>query len=96
MALVSAYGLFYRDCGLFYIAVALSRTRTAGAVVVMKLDEKGRCCGRKPIHYKRPTERKFCDRCDRAYDPKTGWQLTNWAWKKDRLGRFMKIDWRGK
>ena len=71
----------------------------------MKLDEKGRCCGRKPIHYQssrdnfpghlpRPT--KFCDRCDRTYDPETGDQVENWAWKQDEMGTFRKPDWRGK
>jgi len=54
----------------------------------MKLDEKGRCCGRKPIDYKggawnsphRP--QKFCPRCDRSYDRETGEQIENWAWRK--------------
>lgn len=49
------------------------------------LDDKGRCCGRKPIDYKggawnspvRP--QKFCTRCSRAYDRITGEQLENWA-----------------
>lgn len=61
----------------------------------MKLDEKGRCCGRKPIDYKgggwnspsRP--QKFCPRCDRAYDRNTGEQIENWAWKL-RDGSFVK------
>lgn len=51
----------------------------------MKLDEKGRCCGRKPIDYKgswRGPAHKFCARCDRAYDRITGEQIENWAWKK--------------
>lgn len=45
----------------------------------MKLDEKGRCCGRKPIVYKRDPH-LFCPRCDRAFDPITGEQIENWAW----------------
>ena len=51
------------------------------------LDEKGRCCGRKPIHYKGGSwcspqiPQKFCDRCCRAYDPATGCQIENWAFK---------------
>lgn len=51
------------------------------------LDQRGRCCGRKPLHYKggswnspaRPM--KFCDRCDREFDPVTGEQRENWAWR---------------
>ena len=71
----------------------------------MGLDEKGRCCGRKPLHYRstrnnlpghRPQPSKFCDRCDRAFDPDTGHQVENWAWKPDRAGVFRKINWRGK
>ena len=52
-----------------------------------KLDDKGRCCGRKPIVYKTnrytaASERpqRFCPRCDRAYDLETGEQFANWAW----------------
>lgn len=44
------------------------------------LDEKGRCCGRKPLVYKRYPAHLFCDRCCRAYDPATGKQMENWAW----------------
>ncbi len=56
---------------------------------VVCLDSAGRCCGRKPLHYKggswRSPERpmKFCDRCCREYDPETGVQRENWAWKLD-------------
>ena len=66
----------------------------------MKLDEKGRCCGRKPIHYRNPmysSQRihprpsKHCDLCDRAYDPKTGLQIENWAWQLDVMGVFRDI-----
>lgn len=44
------------------------------------LDEKGRCCGRKPIVYKRDGLR-FCDRCDRAFSFTTDVQIENFAWK---------------
>lgn len=44
------------------------------------LDDKGRCCGRKPIVYKRSPTHLFCSRCDRAYDPLTKLQVENWAW----------------
>ena len=43
------------------------------------LDAKGRCCGVKPIVYKRPTHRLFCVRCSREYSPQ-GEQRPNWAW----------------
>ncbi len=49
----------------------------------MKLDSDGRCCGRKPLVYKRPPAHKYCTRCDRAYDSVTGEQLVNWAWEAD-------------
>ena len=65
----------------------------------MKFDEKGRCCGRKPIHYKGGSwcsppgsPMYFCDRCDRQYDPETGNQVENWAWTPDRMGIFRKIN----
>ena len=46
-----------------------------------KIDRQGRCCGRKPIPYKRPP-RLFCPRCDAAFDPATGEQIANWAYRK--------------
>lgn len=49
--------------------------------MVSKLTPEGRCCGRKPIVYKRPTNHLFCFRCDRAYDSETGEQVSNWAYK---------------
>jgi hypothetical protein len=59
------------------------------------IDAKGRCCGRKPLHYKRglTTSLKrphlFCCRCDCSYDPETHEQLENWAYKKDASGKFV-------
>ena len=44
------------------------------------LDAKGRCCGRKPLLYKRPTPSLFCTRCDRAYSVDKGEQIANWAY----------------
>jgi len=55
----------------------------------MKLDEQGRCCGRKPLVYKRDGFR-FCTRCDRAYDISTGEQIENWAWIKNAAGGFIR------
>ena len=51
----------------------------------MTLDDRGRCCGRKPIVYKRHQgpghpAGLFCASCDRAYDPATREQIENWAW----------------
>jgi hypothetical protein len=43
------------------------------------LDEKGRCCGRKPLVYKRPEHYLFCVRCNARFTP-TGVQEPNWAW----------------
>ena len=46
-----------------------------------QVDEKGRCCGRKPIPYRRPPT-LFCPRCDACFDPRTGKQIQNWAYLK--------------
>ncbi len=50
-----------------------------------RLDNLGRCCGRKPIVYKREPH-LFCWRCDRAYNPETGEQIANWAWRMGENG----------
>lgn len=50
------------------------------------LDANGRCCGRKPIVYKRPS-RFFCDRCGREYAT-DGKQVANWAFKLRGDGLF--------
>lgn len=59
----------------------MSDLRTPDELVVnaRRLDMKGRCCGRKPIAYKRDPH-LFCPRCSRAYDPHTGNQINNWAY----------------
>lgn len=44
-----------------------------------RLDEKGRCCGRKPLVYKRPEHHLFCCRCCAEFSP-DGIQRPNWAW----------------
>lgn len=54
------------------------------------LDEKGRCCGRKPLVYKRPAS-LFCCRCDREFDPLTGRQQNNWAWSRLGEAQFVRI-----
>ena len=61
----------------------------------MKLDAKGRCCGRKPIDYKggpRSPEKphKFCDRCYRGFDRITGEQIENWAYHQDASGEWVR------
>ncbi len=53
------------------------------------IDSKGRCCGRKPLVYKRPPH-LYCARCDRAYNPETLVQIENWAYEKDSSGIFVK------
>lgn len=51
----------------------------------MNLDDKGRCCGRKPLTYRTAQDSfvkapyHFCCRCDRSYDM-DGAQIENWAW----------------
>ena len=44
-----------------------------------KLDGRGRCCGRKPIVYRRPVHRLFCARCNAEFTPE-GAQKDNWAY----------------
>ena len=50
-----------------------------------RLDDLGRCCGRKPIAYKRPAHRLFCYRCCAEYAP-DGTQRPNWAWRATQDG----------
>jgi hypothetical protein len=66
--------------------------------VAMKLDDKGRCCGRKPIVYRSNRGHGFgmpvngflfCFRCDRAYDRDSGEQISNWAWKTNGQVSFV-------
>ena len=54
---------------------------------LFKLDSKGRCCGRKPIVYKRYPH-LFCCRCNRGFDPVTQEQIVNWAWVRLADGSF--------
>lgn len=54
-------------------------------VPAKRLDEQGRCCGRKPIHYKRGNSyqsgpRYYCDRCDATFSVETGEQVPSWAY----------------
>jgi hypothetical protein len=58
-----------------------------GVFAQATLDERGRCCGRKPVPYKRPA-RLFCSRCCRQYAPTTGLQEPNWAWLSDGTNGF--------
>lgn len=51
------------------------------------LNERGQCCGRKPVVYKRPPH-LFCTRCDASYSPETGKQIPNWAYYKLDDDRF--------
>lgn len=59
----------------------------------MRLDDKGRCCGRKPMEYRSRWStdtgpHKYCPRCDRAYDLDTGEQIPNWAYRRLPSGEF--------
>lgn len=56
-------------------------------VEARSLNGKGRCCGRKPIVYKRE-HHLFCPRCDASFDPDTGKQIPNWAYYKLDETRF--------
>lgn len=40
------------------------------------LDGMGRCCGRKPLEYKRPP-RRFCTRCHASFDFERGVQIAS-------------------
>ena len=57
------------------------------------LDDKGRCCGRKPIHYKYDARTMkhdpyyFCFRCDTEYHM-SGNQRPSWAWMLRHDGLF--------
>jgi hypothetical protein len=52
------------------------------------LNDRGQCCGRKPMNYKRDPAHLFCPRCDAAYSPETGKQIPNWAYYKLDDARF--------
>lgn len=56
-----------------------------GDTAPMKLDTNGRCCGKKPLTYKRQGM-YFCTRCDAEYDMLTGIQRANFAWRDDGAG----------
>lgn len=54
------------------------------------LDAKGRCCGRKPLVYKREGgPHKFCPRCNAAFGLDTGCQIGNWAYDQTPSGDFV-------
>lgn len=59
----------------------------------MPLDEKGRCCGRKPLVYRSPMwvsggPQRYCPRCDSAYGLDDDEQIANWAWKRSSTGEW--------
>ncbi len=55
--------------------------RITWPAVALALD--GKCCGRKPIAYRRDGgPHRFCPRCDRAYGLDHPGQIQNWAWKR--------------
>lgn len=57
--------------------------RQPATMRVAVLDDKGRCCGRKPLVYKRPHHHFFCTKCNAEIDPQDGMQRENWAWIRD-------------
>lgn len=52
------------------------------------IDDHGRCCGRKPLVYKRPNHRLFCTRCNAQFDPASGEQVSNWGYTREPDGTF--------
>lgn len=55
------------------------------------INEKGQCCGRKPLAYKgrRADRQLLCCRCDRSYDLDTKQQRENFAWVRNEAGEFV-------
>ena len=54
--------------------------------------DNGRCCGRKPLSYKRPTPFMFCCRCGAHYDL-AGNQIEDYGWKRTERGTFVSAYW---
>jgi len=52
---------------------------------IKRLDDKGRCCGRKPLIYKKPFHYLYCDRCNASFDP-NGTQRVNSFYDKSEGG----------
>ena len=59
---------------------------------VKQLNERGQCCGRKPIVYKRPAHHLFCSRCMACFDPTTGEQIKSSAYVKVNGGFVLQYD----
>lgn len=59
------------------------RERQPATRRIAKLNDRGQCCGRKPLVYKRPAHHLYCTRCSAELDPITGVQQANWAWVPD-------------
>lgn len=57
----------------------------------VQLSAEGRCCGRKPLFYKRPKPHMFCSRCCREFDS-DGRQSQNWAYRAESGGFMTEID----
>ena len=65
------------------VAEYLAKPENEGCtwVQTQRLDDKGRCCGRKPWVYKR-TQELFCGRCSRTYHLTTLEQKPNWRYSR--------------
>ncbi len=53
--------------------------------IFIQLDAKGRCCGKKPLTYKRKGHR-FCSRCNAQFGIGDRQQQENWAWRSANGG----------
>lgn len=68
----------------------MSESAKPSILPAQKLDDKGRCCGRKPLVYKRPPH-LFCDRCCASFDAVTGTQIENCAFAPSGGGFVFKM-----
>lgn len=58
---------------------------------VKRLNERGQCCGRKPLVYKRD-HFLFCSRCRAYFDPTTGEQIKGGGYIKVNGGFVLEYD----
>jgi len=72
------------------VAEYLAQPENAGCawVPTRRLEEKGRCCGRKPLKYRRESH-LFCRRCCASFDYE-GNQIENWAYSRT-IGGWIKF-----
>lgn len=68
------------DYGAILYAEVLRLARGNIVLPAARLDDLGRCCGRKPLTYRR-TRALFCCRCNREFDDATLTQRANFSWR---------------